>query len=428
MDYSKDIGCIFNVLTMTKPKTLLHIIAPEGMIQGTFHLPVSKSLVNRQLILHALSGRSLSPLPAHLPDDVAMLASLLDHPGPVWDAGAGGTTFRFLLAFLALSGKKGTITGSDRLCKRPVGSLVEGLRQIGADIDYVGMEDFPPLLLKGFTHQQQNVITIDAATSSQFLTALLLVAPLLPNGLTLQWTGEPVSRPYLEMTLRVLTTYGVPFQYSPQRIHIDATPVLPHPFLLESDWTAASYAYSLVAMAPIGSYLDLPGLRLSGWQGDEILSQWMSGFGIETFVTAEGCRIVHSLDHSPSRLDLDMEDHPDLAQTLITLCAMKGIPGRFTGLQTLLIKETNRTAALQTELANGGVTFHEAETGVWVLSGIWKPTHLPIGTYHDHRMAMSMSLASFSGEVTIAEPDVVTKSFPLYWKVLQDLGFGLIQE
>jgi 3-phosphoshikimate 1-carboxyvinyltransferase len=197
--------------------------------------------------------------------------------------------------------------------------------------------------------------------------------------------------------------------------------------ILESDWTAASYAYSLLAMAPIGSYLDLPGLRISGWQGDEILTNWMQLFGIETITTSDGCRIVHSLDQSPSHLELDLEDHPDLAQTFITLCAMKGIPGRFTGLQTLLIKETNRTAALQTELAKGGVTFVEAEDDTWVLSGIWRPTHLPIRTYEDHRMAMAFSVASFCSELIIEEPEVVTKSFPQYWKTLRDLGFITIQ-
>ncbi len=405
---------------------MLELSFPEGPVRGTFQLPVSKSLVNRQLILAAQAGRLPDMQDVSLPEDVRKLAQLLTHPGPVWDAGAGGTTLRFLTAYLALTGKDGIVTGSARMQQRPIAPLMHALDQLGAIYFYSGITGCPPLLLSGFPGQKQTEITLDPSSSSQYLTALLLASPLLPDGLTIHLTRPVTSRPYFEMTLAVLADWGIRVEVEDNRVSILPQEIRPKELILEADWTAASYAYAILALAPTGSTLELPGLTRSGLQGDEILVSWMEQFGIDTEDGPSGITICRNRDIAPRALQLDFSDSPDLAQTMIVLCAILGCPGRFTGLHTLQIKETDRTAALREELHKLGVQFDQSpdDPDVWLLTGKAISDDPPtFATYHDHRMAMAFSLFAMAAPCRIQDPDVVQKSFPDYWEQLEGIGF-----
>lgn len=410
---------------MTRSPLLLH--PHEGPLHGRFPLPVSKSLANRLLILQALSGVAIGEPEPDLPGDVATLMRLLRHPGPVWDAGAGGTTLRFLTAWLALSDRRGTVTGSERMLARPIAPLVEALRQIGARIGYGGEEGFPPLVLEGFAGQVRDEVALDASMSSQYLSALLLCAPALPRGLTLHLPKGVTSRPYLHMTLRVLSEAGVRWEAQSDRIRILPGPVAQPAIPMESDWTAASYAYALMALAPAESELLLPGLRFSGLQGDQVIAEWMEAFGVVSQVTEGGVVIRRMERQLTGSLDLDFRDHPDLAQTMVVLCALLGIPGRFRGLHTLAIKETDRTAALAVELAVMGADFipDPGRSDKWVLTGKIMAAPRMIRTREDHRMAMAFSLCAMRVLVRLDDRQVTGKSFPAWWQVLQGLGFRI---
>lgn len=398
---------------------------PTGLIQGTVQLPISKSLINRQLILAAQVGNFPDMSDAALPEDVRLLADLLRHPGPVWDAGAGGTTLRFLTAFLALSGKDGIVTGSSRMQQRPISPLMHVLEQLGVQYHYSGITGCPPILLNGFSGQQAIEVHLDPGNSSQFLSALLLVSPMLPLGLTIHLTGPITSKPYFDMTLAVMKHWGVHVEVENTRLLVRPQAIQSRELVLEADWTAASYFYGILALAPVSSTIFFPGLRLSGLQGDQILSSWMTAFGIDSTEQSDGIIITRNRDVRPDRLNLDFKAQPDLAQTMVVLCAILGIPGTFTGLQTLRIKETDRIAALQQELARVGVRFEpdQEHSEGWQLTG--KPyVDLPrFATYHDHRMAMAFSLMSISGPIRIEDPEVVIKSYPHFWENLKAIGF-----
>lgn len=402
--------------------------APARLSGQEYPLPPSKSLLNRKLVLHRLGHEQAPDLASDLPEDSEILYRMLWHGGSEWYAGAGGTTFRFLLSYLAIQGARGVITGTPSLCRRPVAPLVDALRRLGARIEYAGVEGHPPLRLLGFLEQKTRSLTLNVTQSSQFLSSLLLIAPALPLGLEVRFAGNPVSRPYLDMTIRILREQGVACEVTPESVAVHHGPVSTLALEVESDWTAASYAYTLLALYPTRSTLFLPALRLSGYQGDEALVGIMERFGVQTSELPSGIRIERVRDIQPPFLELDLRDQPDIAQTLAVLCALRGVPALFHGLETLAIKETDRTAALSVELAKGNVRFRPEEKGSpgsWRLEGNWKATEEAIGTWEDHRMAMAFSLMAVKGPVTLENPNVIRKSFPGYWKCLNDLGFEL---
>lgn len=404
---------------------MLKLRFPKGPIQGTLQLPLSKSLVNRQLILAAQVSRLPDMTDPALPVDIRLLASLLQHHGPVWDAGAGGTTLRFLTAYLALSGADGIVTGSSRMQQRPIAPLMHGLEQLGVQYFYSGITGCPPVLLNSFAEQKTNTITLDPSSSSQYLTAILLASPLLPDGLTIQLANPITSKPYFEMTIAVLKHWGIEVHLEGNTISVVPQQIKARDLVLEADWTAASYAFAILALSPKGSSLKLPGLHRSGLQGDQVIVEWMTSFGIETQLDTDGMTIHRAKEITPDELRLDFSDAPDLAQTMIVLAAIYGIPGHFTGMHTLRIKETDRTVALQLELQKVNVLFEEdsADQNLWHLSGKASVDQPEFATYHDHRMAMSLSLMAHTGPVSIQDPEVVEKSFPDYWKELSRIGF-----
>ncbi|NNE28220.1 MAG: 3-phosphoshikimate 1-carboxyvinyltransferase [Saprospiraceae bacterium] len=401
-------------------------------IVGRIQLPGSKSIANRALILNALSKDS-QPF-SNLSDskDTQTLEQLLDQSGSNYDAGPAGTTFRFLTAYLALQPGTQTLTGSARMLERPIGPLVEALNSLGADISYSGKPGFPPLEIGPWQGNGTDSISIPANISSQFISALLMVGPRLPQGLKLQLQGKVVSKPYLEMTLALMKTFGADSVWEKDTIKIPVGEyVTPSGFNVESDWSAASYYYSMAAVAPVAE-IELLGLSLQSVQGDSILPKLMKKFGVETYPTKGGVKIVKE---SPPKsfFEQDFLTCPDLAQTLAVCCGLCGVHGLFTGLETLKIKETDRIEALKNELKKISVKFipiprkfSRDTSKEWFLledkAELDSPT---FETYHDHRMAMSFAPCAIVGPIFIKDPSVIEKSYPGFWKDLGSLGFSV---
>jgi 3-phosphoshikimate 1-carboxyvinyltransferase len=392
----------------------------------------SKSISNRALIALALAGEN----PAHwlsncsTSRDTETLLQLLKHPGnDVFDAGDAGTTFRFLTAFLSTRPGEKTLTGSARMRERPVGPLVTALQSLGANIRFLGKDGYPPLLI-GEMASLGRKVEVAAHVSSQFLSALLLIGPYLPEGLELVPSGPLVSRPYLEMTLGVMRHFGASVEWQGDAIVVAPGAYTPQPLAVEADWSAASYWY---AMAAFSEDLDLTlrGLHQDSWQGDSVLPQMMEKFGIQTTYGTNEIRLQKSGKPVRPLFEWDFVECPDIAQTLAVICAGMGVAGLFTGLETLSIKETDRIGALKTELAKVGVsfaklpphfskkqpdkTFYSLENKAhWI-----EPVRFD--TYGDHRMAMAFAPLGMLGPVEMANPDVVVKSYPGFWKDLEKI-------
>ena len=399
-------------------------------LQGRIRLDGSKSISNRVLLLKALSGEDFSIEGLSNSRDSQTMLRLIHQfrEGDIttpFDAGAAGTTFRFMTAFLALQEGSQIMTGSDRMKQRPIGPLVDALRQLGAQIDYLGKEGYPPLQLNTPRIELNNRIVIAADTSSQYISALLMVGSFLPDGLELQLLGNVVSRPYIEMTLRIMDYFGLRSGWQEDRISVKAQEFEARSFQVEADWSAASYHYALVALAPEAElYLD--GLFTDSFQGDAVLTKMMVAFGIQTEFTDSGIRI-HKPGMAPgSGFEWDFLECPDLAQTLAVICGAKGIQGRFTGLRTLRIKETDRIRALQIELAKVEVSLKETERDWFEVTGKASWAEEPIfDTYEDHRMAMAFAPLGMIAPILIQAPEVVAKSYPSFWDDLRSLGFSV---
>jgi 3-phosphoshikimate 1-carboxyvinyltransferase len=337
--------------------------------------------------------------------------------------GPAGTAMRFLTAYFTLQNEEVILTGSERMKQRPIGILVDALRKLGAIIEYEEQEGYPPLKIKGGLQQQTNQITIKGDISSQYITALLLIAARLPMGLELHIEGELTSRPYVEMTLAMLEQAGIKHTWNDQIIAIlpqeFAATVLP----VEPDWSAASYWYAIAALADEAE-LFLPGLTQYSLQGDSVITEIMANFGVTSQFKDGGVYLKKEVKPI-SRKIFDLKECPDLAQTIIVVCAAVGHEATFTGLETLKIKETDRIKALQNELAKIGVKL--IEKGLLYkldCSEKFIPERMFVKTYEDHRMAMAFApLALLVPEMEIEDAKVVEKSYPAFWKDLEKVGF-----
>jgi 3-phosphoshikimate 1-carboxyvinyltransferase len=399
-------------------------------LSGRISLAGSKSISNRALIIRALCDHDFTIDRLANAKDTELLQALLQQKGEVFDAGAAGTTYRFMTAYLATQKGSQILTGSERMKQRPIGVLVEALKILGANIDYQGQEGYPPLKInESEQFGQQNRLSIPAHTSSQYISALLMIAPTLPQGLILTLEGKIVSRPYIEMTLKLMKYFGVDHQWVDNQISISPQQYQARAFTVEADWSAASYYYGMAAFADTVD-LQLDGLFEESTQGDAVLAKMMEAFGIKTTYHTEGIRLSKAAPFTPDSFEWDFIKCPDLAQTLAVCCAGLGTRGRFTGLETLRIKETDRIAALQTELAKVGATLTEDEhqQGYFLTSGkAIIPTSPPaFDTYEDHRMAMAFAPLAMKGAIEINDPMVVVKSYPQFWEDLEMLGFEVV--
>lgn len=403
---------------------------PSKKIQANIALTGSKSESNRALILQALSHGLVSVKNLSEAADTQTLNGILNTKKhtqipQVFDVGPAGTAMRFLTALLATQPGEYTLTGSQRMKERPIGILVDALQKLGADINYLEQDGFPPLLIKGPFEQKENHIRIQGDTSSQYISALLLIAPSLPKGLCLEIEGELTSKPYIEMTLAMLAQSGIQHSWEGNQICIEKQEFKPSTLIVEPDWSAASYWYALAALAQ-EAILCLPYLQAYSLQGDSKITELMANFGI-TSQFKNGELLLTKESKIPERKIFDLKDCPDLAQTLIVCCAALGHEATFTGLETLKIKETDRVKALQTELAKIGVRLIEKNLS-YKLDCTHRvlPKKIQIATYEDHRMAMAFApLALLIDEVEILDPKVVAKSYPHFWDDLKTAGFEI---
>jgi 3-phosphoshikimate 1-carboxyvinyltransferase len=334
-----------------------------------------------------------------------------------------GTTMRFLTAYFALSGKNKVMTGTDRMKERPIALLVDALRKIGASIDYKEKEGFPPIEIKGFSGQLVDQLEIPGNVSSQYISALMMVAPILPKGLTILLQGKIGSIPYIRMTAELMKQFGVEpsLDFDNGLIKIQNSKFKRADITVEADWSSASYWFAFVALAKQAE-LTLPKVSEKSLQGDRVIVDIMNYLGVQT-VFKNGNALL-SKKEATKNLSWDFKDCPDLAQTVLPVCAAKGISGDFTGLESLRIKETDRIAALQNELRKIGAALSETTTGNWRLeTGIVPTKSITIQTYHDHRMAMGFAPLATIQDLKIESPEVVNKSYPGFWRDMNSVGF-----
>jgi 3-phosphoshikimate 1-carboxyvinyltransferase len=351
------------------------------------------------------------------------MQALVNSPNPTIDVMDAGTTMRFLTAYFSITNQYKTITGTARMKQRPIKLLVDALRTLGVEIAYVEEDGFSPIQTLGFQEQKTNRIEVPANVSSQYISALMMIAPALPNGLTIELVGEIGSVPYINMTAALMRDFGVSpdVDFEQGRISIQNGNYKPASVTIEADWSAASYWFAFAALAQAAE-IKLPNVSETSLQGDRVIVELMEKLGVQAKFGREFLELRKGT--SANHIAWDFKDCPDLAQTVLPVCAAKGVTGDFTGLESLRIKETDRIAALTNELGKIGARLSEPETGKWKLEpGNIETLHEPIETYHDHRMAMGFAPWATLVDVTILAPEVVNKSYPGFWDDVRSLGY-----
>jgi len=410
--------------TMTAP---LFIKKHSGKINCTITPPSSKSESNRALIINALTGGKCDLQNLSNARDTQTMIRLLKSNDYVLDVIDAGTTMRFLTAFCAVTGREAELTGTARMCERPIKLLVDALRELGCSIEYKKNEGFPPLIVKKFDKNNitTNHLKIRGDVSSQYITALLMVAPTLPQGMVLELEGKVGSKPYIEMTLALMKIFGVTAQadWNKNIITIARQEYTPSTYSVESDWSGASYWFSLAALAEEAK-IEIRGYKSDSLQGDRVIVDIAKNFGVKSTFTDKGL-ILEKIPVVKS-FEWDFTHCPDLAQTVSVICAAKGIECTMTGLESLRIKETDRIAAIQNELRKFGSDLVEIvpNTKFKIVPGNFHVSNQLVDTYDDHRMAMAFAPLALLGDLTIEDKNVVNKSYPDYWEDLKKAGFS----
>lgn len=398
------------------------ISAPQN-IDVAIQLPTSKSISNRALILKALS---LSPYEIENLsdcDDTKVMIDAFDSETNLIDVKAAGTAMRFLTAYLARIPGEWIITGTERMQERPINLLVDALISLGARIEYLGKLGFPPLKIKG-SALDGGEIHLSGGVSSQFISALLMIAPTMTKGLTIHLEGNVISIPYIKLTLGMMSQFGVKASWDGNTIRIYAEEYKPIPYKVEADWSAASYWYEIAALCD-KSKIELKGLFHDSMQGDSKVAELFLDLGIKTEYTNDGVILIKT-GEKIKKMFHNFIDEPDLAQTFAVTCCMMNIPFMFTGLQTLKIKETDRIEALKKELRKLGYILRDSDNSILEWNGErCEPEAVPvIKTYEDHRMAMAFAPAAIKlKNLLIDNPGVVSKSYPHFWDDLRRAGF-----
>ena len=404
------------------------IKAPEERLRASVQLPASKSISNRALILNALSYSPYDIQNLSDCDDTEVMVKALNSDSRDFDIKAAGTAMRFLTAFLSKIVGEWTITGTERMKNRPIKLLVDALNSLGARIEYMEKEGYPPLRIFG-SALQGGEISLAGGVSSQYISALLMIAPLMEKGLTLHLEGNIISRPYINLTLQLMEQFGVKAIWNGQTIKILPQEYKPIRFTVESDWSAASYWYSIMALSK-NAEIELLGLFKNSLQGDAAGAKLFAQLGVGTTFTDRGVVLKYN-GNAVKKLIYNFVNEPDLAQTFVVTCVLLNIPFRFTGLQSLKIKETDRIEALKTELRKLGYLLTDSNDSILEWNGErCEPDADPIiATYEDHRMAMAFAPAALvlPKGLKVADPEVVTKSYPAYWEDLRKAGFALIE-
>ncbi len=412
--------------------TQYSITAPSHL-QHTAKLPASKSISNRALIIHALSGGSILPDNLSNCDDTEVIVTALkDNPYEI-NIKAAGTAMRFMTAYLAVrDGEEHILTGTERMKHRPIGILVDALRFLGADIEYVGEKGFPPLRIRG-KRLEGGLLEVPGHISSQYISALLMIGPVLDKGLTLRLIGDIISRPYIDLTLWTMGEYGADAEWSDfETIEVHPKPYQERPYYIENDWSGASYWYEMIALSKDKeSTVRLEGLMDGSKQGDSSLRYIFSLLGVKTLFKTKQQGVPTTITlrqsgHCVPRLEYDFVNAPDLTQTFVVTCALLNVPFHFRGLSTLKIKETDRIEALKKEMRKLGYVIKDVNDSELIWDGERCEPDLQKGidTYEDHRMALAFAPCACSiGNILINHPQVVSKSYPNYWEDLRNAQF-----
>lgn len=403
----------------------MKVIKKNAIIKGVIDLTPSKSESNRALLIQALSKEKLTINNLASAKDTQTFIELVNSDKITWDVGPAGTTFRFLTAYSAIQPNQVRIlTGSQRMLERPIHVLVDALRQLGADIVYLGEEGYPPIQIKGKALRGGEV-SMRGDVSSQFISAMCMIGPCLDEGLTIHFITPPTSVPYINMTLKMMQHFGADVQWQGESIVVKAKPYQGGDFTIESDWSAASYWYELAALSEEVD-LTIHGLKKESLQADAQTAILFDELGVETQFVNNGVQLRKKAISAVKDV-VDFTDCPDIAQTLAATYAALGLEKRLTGLHSLRIKETDRIAALKEELNGLGYEIVvEGDDLIVRAADNSGSREYEVKTYHDHRMAMAFApLALKRGAVLIQDPEVVVKSYPEYWDHLQQVGFEL---
>ncbi|MFN3316273.1 MAG: 3-phosphoshikimate 1-carboxyvinyltransferase [Raineya sp.] len=411
---------------------MLIVSIPNKKFQEKIHLPASKSESNRVLIIEALAKYQNTD--QNLPDyqiknisdarDTQTMLKLLQSQEHILDVLDAGTTMRFLTAFCAITRRKTILTGTPRMQERPIKILIDALTELGANIKYLQKTGFPPIEIIDF-EQKTNQISIEGNVSSQYISALLMIAPLLKNGLELHLQNKISSQPYILMTLELMKYFGIIYEWNNNIIFVKEGKYQMKNYAIEADWSAASYWYSIVALAETGTEVFLPYLKEQSLQGDSVIAQIMQFFGVETIYQEQGVKIKKINEPKEKHFTYDFAHCPDLAQTIVALCLAKNINLQATGLESLRIKETDRTAALAKEAAKLGYTFTSTDEKNWFLkqeNPLQEHQTAIIATYEDHRMAMAFAPLAMLLPIGIENENVVEKSYPNFWEELKKIA------
>ena len=387
----------------------------------------SKSESNRLLLLKALYPELTLENVSNSDDSVLMTEALKTNSNVV-DIHHAGTAMRFLTAYFSIQeGREVTLTGSKRMKERPIQILVEALKALGADINYVENEGFPPINIKG-KKLNKNKVSLQANVSSQYISALLLIASKLENGIELTLEGEITSVPYIKMTLSLLDEIGVASSFVGNTITVKPKTqnLKPKTLVVESDWSSASYYFSIVALCDVGTEITLSSYKENSLQGDSVLVEIYKHFGVETTFSNNTVTIKKaSTVASQTLIELDLANAPDIAQTIAVTCFALGLPCNLTGLHTLKIKETDRLVALKTEIEKLGGSVDITDKSLHLKASTNIKELVPIATYNDHRMAMAFAPLALKTAIIIEDAEVVSKSYPTFWTDLESIGFKI---
>nr|WP_321375381.1 3-phosphoshikimate 1-carboxyvinyltransferase [uncultured Bacteroides sp.] len=401
-------------------------VSAPAQVCTDIQLPASKSISNRALIINALAKGAYKPENLSDCDDTNVMVKALTSQDETIDIMAAGTAMRFLTAFLSVTEGTRVITGTERMQQRPIEILVNALKMLGAEIKYERSNGFPPLRISG-KPLEGGAISLKGNVSSQYISALLMIAPILKNGLKMTLTGDIISKPYINLTLQLMKDFGAQAEWvNDNCIEVLPKPYTSVPFTVESDWSAASYWYQMAALAPEAE-IQLNGLFADSYQGDSKVAELFTELGVETIFNSKGA-LLRKTGVCCEKMEYNFINEPDLTQTFAVTCAVMGIPFRFSGLHTLKIKETDRIAALIAELGKLGYVLRETGKATLYWDGERQSvSETPaIKTYEDHRMAMAFAPACLRiPSITICDPQVVSKSYPHYWEDLTKAGFSI---
>lgn len=410
---------------------LAHRVAvPQPRLSGSIVLEPSKSLSNRALIIQSLCTEPFNIHHLSTSDDTKVLQQMLSGDRDKLYAGHAGSSYRFMVARACLGNKEVSLEASPQLSRRPIGPLVRAMQTLGADITYLNKEGFPPLKIKPSKDlgKKTNEVTLQAGVSSQYISALLMMAPLLPNGLTLHLTGDPVSVSYVQMTISMMEYFGVNSQWIGNTIKVEPGQYVAKDISIEGDWSAASYFYSCAALAESAT-IEIEGLNELSLQGDQAVRLIYKDLGVTTHFHERGITLIKDKEWVKTKDEsfvYDFTKCPDLAQTVMVTLSGLGVKGELSGLKTLRIKETDRISAMQTELSRVKTILEVTEKDGDVSCRLfgkakWKDK-ANFNTYEDHRMAMAFTPLACLHPIVIKDPEVVTKSYPGFWKDMEALG------